>query len=66
MQLVICLEALENVGNYCVPYTFLMKCLLENQSCLSHSKAETISVTKWDLDFSSSLVAVSFMDCLAF
>lgn len=49
MQLVVCLDTLENMGNYCVPYTFLMKCLLENQSCLSHFKAETISVTKWDL-----------------
>jgi len=40
MQLVICLPAFENIGNYCAPYTFLMKCLLENQSCLSGSKAE--------------------------
>lgn len=49
MQLVICLAAFENIGNYYVPGTFLMKCLLENQSCLSGSKAETVSLAKWDL-----------------
>lgn len=49
MQLVVCLTAFENTGNYCVPYTFLMKCLLENQNCVSASKSETIFLTKWGL-----------------